>query len=99
MPLILAHDLGTTGNKATLFDDQGQLIASHIEHYPVDYPQAGWAEQSPIDWWNAVVTSTRVLLARSGVSPSDIAAVTFSGQMMGIVPVDAAGHVLRSAII
>jgi xylulokinase len=41
MPLILAHDLGTTGNKASLFDDQGRLVASHTEHYPVNYAQAG----------------------------------------------------------
>ncbi len=99
MPFILAHDLGTTGNKATLFDDQGRLVASHTEHYPVDYPQAGWAEQDPIDWWRAVGTSTRALLAEAQVDPADIAAVTFSGQMMGIVPIDAAGQPLRSAII
>jgi len=99
MPLILAHDLGTTGNKATLFDDQGRLLASHVEHYPVNYAQAGWAEQDPLDWWRAVETSTRALLAEAQVHPTDIAAVTFSGQMMGIVPIDAAGRPLRSAII
>jgi xylulokinase len=99
MPLILAHDLGTTGNKASLFDDQGRLVASHTEHYPVHYTQAGWAEQDPLDWWRAVTTSTRALLAEAKVDPADIAAVTFSGQMMGIVLIDAAGQPLRSAII
>ena len=99
MPFILAHDLGTTGNKASLFDDQGRLVASHTEHYPVTYAQAGWAEQDPSDWWRAVTISTRALLAETQVHPSDIAAVTFSGQMMGIVPIDAAGQPLRSAII
>ena len=99
MPLILAHDLGTTGNKASLFDDQGRLVASHTEHYPVNYAQAGWAEQDPIDWWRAVTTSTRALLAKARVDPADLAAVTFSGQMMGSVPIDAAGQPLRSAII
>jgi len=99
MPYILAHDLGTTGNKATLFDDQGWLIASHAAHYPVDYPQAGWAEQAPIDWWRAVGISTRALLAATHSDPADIAAVTFSGQMMGIVPIDETGQPLRSAII
>jgi xylulokinase len=99
MPLILAHDLGTTGNKASLFDDQGGLVASHTEHYPVNYAQAGWAEQDPLDWWHAVTTSTRALLAEAHVAPADVAAVTFSGQMMGIVPIDAAGQPLRPAII
>ena len=99
MPLILAHDIGTTGNKASLFDDQGRLVASHTEHYPVHYAQAGWAEQDPIEWWRAVTTSTRTLLAGARVDPAGIAAVTFSGQMMGIVPIDADGQPLRSAII
>jgi xylulokinase len=99
MPFILAHDLGTTGNKASLFDDQGQLIAGHTEHYAVQYAQAGWAEQDPLDWWRAVTTSTRALLAATRSDPADIAAVTFSGQMMGIVPIDAGGQPLRSAII
>ncbi len=99
MPFILAHDLGTTGNKASLFDDQGRLVASHTEHYPVNYAQAGWAEQDPLDWWRAVTIATRALLSETHVHPSDIAAVAFSGQMMGIVPIDAAGQPLRPAII
>ncbi len=99
MSFILAHDLGTTGNKANLFDDQGQLIASHTEQYAVDYAQAGWAEQDPLAWWQAVTTSTRALLAATRSDPADIAAVTFSGQMMGIVPIDAQGQPLRPAII
>lgn len=82
-----------------MFDDQGRLVASHVEHYPIDYPQAGWAEQDPLDWWRAVETSTRTLLAKAQVHSSDIAAVTFSGQMMGLVPIDAVGQPLRSAII
>jgi xylulokinase len=99
MPHILAHDIGTTGNKASLFDDQGRLIANHTEQYQVNYAQAGWAEQDPLDWWNAVASSTRALLTATQLNPADIAAVTFSGQMMGIVPIDAAGQPLCSAII
>ncbi len=99
MPFILAHDLGTTGNKASLFDDQGRLVASHTEYYPVDYVQAGWAEQDPLDWWHAVESSTRALFSATQLDTADIAAVTFSGQMMGIVPIDGHGRPLRSAII
>jgi len=99
MPFILAHDLGTTGDKATLFDDAGNLVASHLESYSVAYPQANWAEQDPADWWRAVCLSTRALLTESRVNPREIVAVCFSGQMMGIVPIDSAGAVLRPAII
>lgn len=99
MPLILAHDLGTTGNKASLFDEHGALIASHTEPYPVDYPQAGWAEQNPEHWWQAVVNSTRALLVNQPTRKADIAAISFSGQMMGVVAVDAQGQALRNCII
>ena len=91
MPLILAHDLGTTGNKATLFDERGNLVASHLASYPISYPQANWAEQNPEDWWHAVCLATRALLSEVDATRREIAAVTFSGQMMGIVPIDAAG--------
>ena len=89
MKYILAHDLGTSGNKATLFSEEGSLVASVTQHYPVYYSNGNWAEQDPTDWWNAVVESTQQLVTH--VDPADIAAVSFSGQMMGCVCVDKAG--------
>lgn len=96
---ILAHDLGTSGDKATLFDAEGRYIAGAFSPYSTDYPQANWAEQDAETWWVAVCDSTRALLAASGVEPQAIAAVGFSGTMMGCLPVDAAGAPLRSCII
>ena len=52
---ILAHDLGTSGNKATLFSEDGKLIASQIYTYNTDYFNVNWAEQDSMDWWDAVV--------------------------------------------
>jgi xylulokinase len=97
--MILAHDLGTTGNKANLFDETGALIASHTEHYDVSYPQPAWAEQDADAWWRAVAQSTQALLSKVPHARDAIAAVSFSGQMMGVVPVDAQGNALRSCII
>ena len=96
---ILAHDLGTTGNKANIFDEQGTLVASAFEGYETSYPQAGWAEQDPGDWWNAVCKSTRTLLAQPGLVASDIAVISFSAQMMACLPVTRDGAPLRRAII
>lgn len=96
---ILAHDLGTTGDKATLFDDEGRLVASTFSGYETAHPQATWAEQDPQDWWRAVIGATRELLNKSRAAPQDIAVIAFSGQMMGCLPVDAAGNPLRSCII
>ncbi len=98
-PTILAHDLGTTGNKATLFDAAGRVVAATFEAYETAYPQPGWAEQDAADWWRAVRNSTRELLNASQLSPDKIAAVSFSGMMNGALVVDAAGEPLRPAII
>ena len=96
---ILAHDLGTTGNKATLFDEQGKLAASAFSGYEVIHPEPTWAEQNPADHWNAVINTTRQLLAQAKISPDEIAVISFSGQMMGCLPVDKNGQPLRNCII
>ena len=82
---LLAHDLGTSGNKATLFDTDGRLIASRTSAYETNVFHNNWAEQSPDDWWRAVCESSRALLA--DVDAGDVAAVALSGQMMGCLPV------------
>jgi xylulokinase len=96
---VLAHDLGTTGNKATIYDDRGSLIRSSFYSYNTDYAYTGWAEQEPEDWWEAVCNSTKELLHHSRLRPQDIAVVTFSGQMMGCIPLDRNARALRPAII
>ncbi|MCD6256473.1 xylulokinase [Candidatus Aerophobetes bacterium] len=97
--LILAHDIGTTGNKATLYDPEGELLASSFSPYPTYYPEVNWAEQNPEDWWIAVCSSTVELLKRAKISSDKIACISFSGQMMGCLPVDKKGIPLRRAII
>ncbi len=96
---ILAHDLGTTGNKASLYDEAGQLIASSLSEYGTVFEHAGWAEQNPEDWWQAVCQSTKQLLKESQTAKSEIACIVFSGQMMGCVPLGKDAKPLRNAII
>lgn len=99
MRYVLAHDLGTTGNKATLYDEEGRLARSAFAPYATAYPHAGWAEQNPHDWWRALCHSTQRLLRESRVAAGDVACIVFSGQMMGMVPVDKRGRPVRDAII
>ena len=94
---LLAHDLGTSGNKATLFTTDGDLVASRTSAYDTHLFHANWAEQDAGDWWRAVCGSSRDLVA--GIDPGDIACVALSGQMMGCLPVDAAGEPLRPCMI
>jgi xylulokinase len=86
MPLILVHDLGTSGNKASLFDETGRLLASITITYETFFPGRGEAEQNPEDWWRAVCESTKSVL--NGYSPYEVAAIGLSGHMMGCLPLD-----------
>lgn len=96
---IIAHDVGTSVNKAVMVDTEGQVHGKCSEPYRVYYPKADWAEQEPEDWWKAVTRTTKRLLEEAGVSPSDVLCVTYSTQMLGIVPMDSEGMLLRRAII
>jgi xylulokinase len=94
---IISFDLGTGGNKASLYDAHGQCLASVFVPYATDYPRVGWHEQRPEDWWNAVIESTRTLMSSSGVGPEEIICLGISGHSLGAVPVEADGALLREA--
>jgi len=94
---ILAHDLGTSGNKATLFDIDGNLIKSTVFSYNLITGEKNSAEQRADDWWKAVCETSKSLLAE--VNKSDVIAVSFSGQMMGCLCVDKDGSPLHNALI
>ena len=94
---LLAHDLGTSGNKATLFDTDGALIKSVIAPYDTHYYNNNWAEQNPEDWWKAVCDSTKHLL--EGIDKKAVVAVSFSGQMQNLLCMDKGGRPLGPSII
>jgi xylulokinase len=94
---IISFDLGTGGNKASLYDADGNLLATAFVPYPTHYPQVGWHEQNSAAWWNAVVESTHKLLETSKADPKSISALAISGHSLGAVPVDKDGNLLRDA--
>lgn len=95
---IIAQDVGTSCNKALLVDEFGNVLDYTIETYPIYYPQIGYAEQDPDDWWRAVCKTTRELILKTKVKKEEIVGMTFSNQMLGIVPMNKNGK-LRNAII
>ncbi len=97
--LILAHDLGTTGNKATLFDEDGTLISSEFFEYQTYFPEDLWVEQDADSYWEGVVLTTNRLLGKTGFDAEDIVVLSFSGQMMGALPVDKDGKPLNRILI
>lgn len=94
---LIAHDLGTSGNKASLFTTQGKYIASTISEYDTDYFNSNWVEQDTSDWWRAVYETNKLLT--KDIEKKDVLAISFSGQMMGCICVDKQGNALRKAII
>lgn len=92
---IISYDLGTGGNKASLYDFEGNCLASVFIPYDTIYPRAGWHEQRPEDWWHAVVLGTRKLLEKTGEDRKNIECLAISGHSLGAVPVDKNGRLLR----
>ena len=99
MKYLLGVDLGTSGTKTVLFDEQGNTIAAHTVEYPLYQPKNGWAEQDPEDWYQAAITTIKAVVTDSKVNPSDIAGLAISGQMHGLVMLDKESQVLRRSIL
>lgn len=94
--MLLGLDLGTGSLKALLLSPNGDVVAETARHYTVAAPRPGTAETAPAAWWEATCSAVQELAAgRSG----EITALGLSGQMHGVVLVDAAGEVLRPAIL
>src|SRR5580765_664046 len=87
---LIGLDVGTSGVKGIAISADGELIASAEESYPLSTPRPGWAEQDPEDWWRAA----QACLARLPDGP-----IGLSGQMHGLVALDADEHVIRPAIL
>ena len=78
MTYVLSYDFGTGGIKASLFDEAAVSHGFVFREYPTYYPAPHFREQRPDDWWEAFRGSTKELLSRSGVSASDVAALSIS---------------------
>ncbi|MCL6557331.1 MAG: xylulokinase [Firmicutes bacterium] len=99
MGYLLGIDIGTSGTKTVLFDEEGNAVASALGEYPLYQPNVGWAEQDPEDWWRAVVSTVKEVLAKSGADAASIRGIGLSGQMHGAVLLDKDFNVLRRSII
>ncbi len=96
---LLGLDVSTTGAKALLIDEQGNVIGSATTSLDLSTPQPLWSEQNPADWWVGIKTSIGQALASTGLSGADIKAIGLTGQMHGLVLLDQHGQVLRPAIL
>jgi xylulokinase len=99
MICFLGIDASTTATKALLMNADGKVLGVASTEYTYETPQPLWAEQHPDLWWQATVAGIRQVLAQTQVDPADVQGVGLTGQMHGLVLLDAAGEVLRPAIL
>jgi len=96
---LLGIDIGTSACKVVLFRYDGSAAASASIEYPVFYPQKGWAEQNPEDWWTGVCKAVRLVLDGEDILPVEIAAIGVDGQSWAAVAIDESGNVLHNTPI
>ncbi len=96
---LLGLDIGTSSAKCVVVDRSGHPVASASRSYPLETPRPGWAEQDPALWETAAFRAIQDVLRQPGIDPRLIAGISFSGQMHGLVPLDAAGQVIRKSIL
>ena len=97
MATYIGIDLGTSAVKLLLVDEQGKIHNEVTKEYPLEFPQPGWSQQNPEDWWNAVTEGIPELLA--GFDAAQVAGIGCGGQMHGLVVLDKDDNVIRPAIL
>jgi xylulokinase len=91
-------DIGTTGVKGVLIDRNGLILAEATVAHDLSSPRAGWAEESPEDWWHGALEALRLLAASPACVPDVIGAIGVSGMVPALVMLDAAGQPVRRSI-
>ncbi len=95
--LFIGIDLGTSAVKLLLMDENGKIHNIVSKEYPLSFPEPGWAEQNPEDWYGQSIAGINELLA--GFDKSEVAGISFGGQMHGLVVLDENDQVIRPAIL
>ena len=95
--LYIGIDLGTSAAKLLLVDEKGIIVKSVTKEYPLSFPQPGWSEQNPADWWKAVQHG--ILELTEHIDKSEVRGIGVGGQMHGLVVLDEADRVIRPAIL
>jgi len=95
--LYLGIDLGTSSVKLLLVDGSGAIVNSVTKEYPLIFPQPGWSEQEPKEWWSACKDGIKELL--QGIDAAQVAGIGCGGQMHGLVILDKDDEVIRPAIL
>ncbi|HEX2925756.1 MAG TPA: FGGY-family carbohydrate kinase [Ruminiclostridium sp.] len=92
--LLLGIDIGTSACKVAIFNLQGNVISQSTKEYKVYYPEPGFVEQNPDEWWESVCMAIKEALSLSKINPDQIAGVGIDGQSWSAIPINKQGEVL-----
>lgn len=95
--LFVGIDLGTSAVKLLLMNEKGEIQKIANREYPLYFPYPGWSEQNPTDWYDKTIDGLKELL--SECDKSQVAGISFGGQMHGLVVLDEKDEVIRPAIL
>ena len=95
--LYIGVDLGTSAVKLLLMDEIGNIKKNVSKEYPLYFPHPGWSEQKPEDWLEKSIEGIKELVAEC--DKTQVAGISFGGQMHGLVALDAEDNVIRPAIL
>ena len=84
-PYLLGIDYGTESCRVAIFDVQGRPLTFAATPYKTTHPRPGYAEQDPDEWWKALQASCRKALELSGVSPAEIAGISYDATTLTMV--------------
>src|SRR6478752_5029434 len=99
MPHLLGIDIGTSGTKTLVCDEDGKVLATAMAEHPISSPKPGWSEQNPEDWWQATCKATKAVLKKAKAKGADIKGIGLSGQMHGSVFLGDGDRALRPALL
>jgi xylulokinase len=99
MDYILSFDVGTSTLKGILVGKDGHVVANAAAEYHVNFPREGFVEEDPMDWWNAIISTTHEIMNKSGIPVSDVKGMVFATQAVGVIPMGDDGKVMHPAII
>ena len=99
MAYLIGIDIGTSSTKTVVFNEHGKVLSLASRGYMYDIPKTGYAEQDPDIWWEASAETIAKAVRKAGIRKEEISGIGLSGQMHGMVPLDANGSLVRKAIL
>ena len=99
MAHLLGIDIGTSGTKTLICDEDGKVLATATADHPISSPKPGWSEQDPLDWWAATCKASKAVVKKAKLKPADVGGIGLSGQMHGSVFLGDGERPLRPALL